>query len=211
MVRKYLWLFLTIGGILPGNIGWPDIIVSVDMDPVANGIQSNVSGSIGSEIRAGLWLQLTGTTSISGYNFSVQYDTAELTFQSRTETPSVLTGLSELDFSNPTDSATGILRRFDGGTFNPAGGPSGPFSAVKIGEIVFLAKSPSGSVSDFDVTPGRFEASADRSFDNNFSEITTLITFNGGSFTPVAVVPEPTSMSLIGLTVLISAFRRRRR
>ncbi len=207
MTKKILWLFLALSSVLPISTGRTEIIVSVDMDAATPGIQSSFQGTPGSTLTAGLWMQLTAATSIATYNFSVEYDRTELTFQSRSETPGNLTGLSELDTSNPNETATGRLRRFDGGTF--ASGPVGPFGPVKIGEIVFSTLNPAGGPADFDVTPGRFEPLFDTFFDNGFAEVTSLVTFNGGSFS-VAAIPEPSSLSLLGLTIFAGAFRRRR-
>lgn len=207
MTKKILWIFLLVGGILPMTTGWSAIVISVDMDAATPGIQSNFEGIAGSTLTAGLWMELTDSTSIATYNFSVEYDTTELTFQSRSETPANLTGLSELDASNPVNTATGRLLRFDGTTFG--NGPVAPFGPVKIGEIVFSTLTPSGGAADFDVTPGRFEPIFDMFFDNASGDVTNAVTFNGGSFSAVAV-PEPTSISLVGLALFTGAFRRRR-
>jgi hypothetical protein len=207
MVKKVLWMLIALVGVLPASVGRSEIIISVDMDAATPGIQSVLEGTPGTTITAGLWMQLTGSTSIATYNFSVEYDRTELTFQSRIETPNALTGLSELDPSNPVESNIGRLRRFDGGTF--ASGPVAPFGPVKIGEIVFSTLVPSGEAADFDVTPGRFEPLFDTFFDNGFNEVTSLVTFVPGSFTAIAI-PEPTSMTLLGLAIASGAFVRRR-
>ena len=192
--------------VMTANAGRSAIVLRVDMDPVAAGVQTNIIGTPGATITAGLFMELTGTTSLSGYNYSIQYDSNELTFQSRMELPSNLTGLSELDSSNPND--VGLLQRFDGGTFNLAGGPTGPFGPVKVGEILFTVKTPSGTASDIDVIPGRFEPTADRSFDNNFAEVTTSISYFGGSVS-VASIPEPTSLTLVVGSCFAIVLRRR--
>jgi PEP-CTERM motif len=207
MTKRVLWLLMAMAGVLPSSIGRSEIIISVDMDAATPGIQSFMEGIPGTTITAGLWMQLTGSTSIATYNFSVEYDRSELTFQSRSETPGVLTGLSELDTSNPVDTSNGRLRRFDGGTF--ATGPVAPFGPVRIGEITFSTLAPTGGTGDFDITPGRFEPLFDTFFDNAFNEVTNTVTFNPGSFVATAI-PEPTSMTLLGLAIASGAFLRRR-
>jgi hypothetical protein len=206
MTRKILWAFFALGSLLPISTGRSEIIISVDMDSATPGIQSNFEAMPGTTLTAGLFMQLTGNTSIATYNFSVEYDRTELTFQSRSETPGNLTGLSELDPSNPVETSNGRLRRFDGGTF--ASGPTGPFGPVRIGEISFLITNPVGGPNDFDVTPGRFEPLFDTFFDNGFNEVTGLVTFNSGS---LSVIPEPTSLSLVGIALLVGGVSRRRR
>jgi PEP-CTERM motif len=191
-----------------GSIGRSAIVLRVDMDLDTPGIQPNLVGSEGSTVTAGLFMELTGNTSVATFNYSVQFDTNELLFVSRSETPDVLTGLSELDASNPNNSPAGILRRFDGGTF--ASGPVGPFGPVKIGQLVFTAIAPSGTLSDIDILPGRFEPLFDSFFDNGFNEVTSQVTFFGGSFSP-SVIPEPTSMGLVMVGCAIGAFGWRRR
>lgn len=179
------------------------------MDALTPGIQSTFAGQAGATLTAGLWMQLTGTTSLAVYNFSVEYNRNELTFQSRSETPAALTGLSELDSSNGHNISTGQLYRFDGGTFAATGGPTAPFGPVKVGEVVFSTLNPAGSPGAIDVAPGRFEATFDTFFDNLGAEVTNLVTFNGGTF--VVAIPEPTSLSLLGLSASVcSIFRRRR-
>jgi len=191
-----------------GGVGRSAIVLRVDMDLATPGIQSNLVTTPGSMVTTGLFMELTAPTSLAIYNFSVEFDRNELTFQSRSETPETLTGLSELDTTNGNNISTGRLFRFDGGTFAATGGPTGPFGPVKVGEIVFLASAPTGTGTDIDVTPGRFEPLFDTFFDNPGVEVTNQVTFVGGS---VSFVPEPTSMGLVVLGCAMASFGARRR
>jgi hypothetical protein len=191
-----------------GSVGRSAIVLSVDMDLVTPGIQSNIEASPGATVTAGLMIELTAPTSLAVYNFSVEFDRNELTFQSRSETPDALTGLSELDATNGNNISTGQLFRFDGGTFAATGGPTGPFGPVRVGQVAFLVSTPTGSATDIDVRPGRFEPLFDTFFDNLGSEVTAQVTFVGGS---VTAIPEPTSLGLvaIGCTIMSLGWRRR--
>jgi hypothetical protein len=191
-----------------GSVGRSAIVLSVDMDLLTPGIQSNIQTSPGATVTAGLMIELTAPTSLAVYNFSVEFDRNELTFQSRSETPDALTGLSELDSTNGNNISTGQLFRFDGGTFAATGGPTGPFGPVRVGQVAFLVSTPTGSATDIDVRPGRFEPLFDTFFDNLGSEVTAQVTFVGGS---VTAIPEPTSLGLvaIGCTIMSLGWRRR--
>lgn len=202
----YRFAFAAVALTLLPAVGKSAIIVSVDMDSATPGIQNTIESAPGSTITAGLFMELTGQTTIATYNFSVQYDTSELSLVSRAETPSALTGLTELDASNPNQTNNGLLLRFDGTTFG--NGPAAPFGPVRIGEVVFNALNPTGGAADIDITAGRFEPAFDLFFENNFNEVTN-VTFVGGSVT--TAIPEPSSILLLSLVGTCGAIYRRRR
>jgi hypothetical protein len=208
MLKKFVFAMSLLAVCMLGGVARSAIVLSVDMDLATAGIQENLVTSQGSTVTAGLFMELTGTTSVATFNYSVQFDRNELSFVSRRETPDVLTGLVEIDASNPNDLAAGILRRFDGTTFG--NGPVGPFGPVKVGELVFTANTITGGPTDFDILPGRFEPTFDSFFDNGFAEVTAQVTFRGGSVS-LAVIPEPTSVGLVFIGCAISAFGSRRR
>ncbi|MBL8808638.1 MAG: PEP-CTERM sorting domain-containing protein [Planctomycetaceae bacterium] len=185
------------------------VILSVDWNPGAAGIQSDILTSAGSNITANLVLQLTGTTTLSSYGFSLRFDTNELNFVSRAETPPP--GFDEIDFSNPfTENAGtgfapigdyGELLRFDGGAVGP--GISAPGEFV-IASLVFNAVAPGGTNTDVDVLAGTFEPLFDDFFDSNGDSllITGDVQFAGGSVSLLsgpAAVPEPGSFVLLSL------------
>ena len=197
---------------LMGSVGRSGIVLRVDMDLLTPGIQSNVEKTAGSNVTAGLMFELTGSTSIGDYNFSVQFDTNELLFVSRSETPGTLPGLVESDNDLGRQvPLNGLLRRFDGSAFGGGSGPTGPFGPVKVGEVSFTVIAPVGGPTDNDIIAGIFEllpTPFDQFIDNGRIDITSQVTFFGGSVS--IAIPEPASFMLLA-TSLLAMFRFRRR
>lgn len=196
------------------------VIISVDWNPSAAGIQSDVSVLAGSNVTADLVLELTGATTLSSYGFSLRFDTNELNFVSRTETPPP--GFDEIDFSNPiTENAGsgfapigdyGELLRFDGGAVGP--GIAAPGQYI-ISSIMFTAVSPSGTLSDVDVLAGTFETLFDDLFDADGDSLLLAgeVQFHGGSVSLQSgstAVPEPSTFMLLltGAAVAVKRLRK---
>ncbi|MDZ4849120.1 MAG: PEP-CTERM sorting domain-containing protein [Pirellulaceae bacterium] len=213
MHLKNLCFVVPLLACLSSNPSHAGIVIRIDMDSVLPGIQSTVLALPGATITAGLWMELTSPSSISSYNFSVRYDSNELTFASRSETPGNLTGLSEID-NGAAEAAPYtingvpgmVLSRFDGATLG--NGPVGPFGPVKVAEVNFTSSAIAGDLLDLDIVPGTFDTLFNEFFDNNGNFVNANIQFFGGS---VTAVPEPSSMMLLGGATAALAWRRNRK
>ena len=119
------------------------LTISLDLDPLTDGIQSTGTFATDDTIDVSVWLTLTGQASVSAYNFSIQYDTNELDFVdgSRVETPPA--PMEEFDATNETNDGLGLMFSFDGLTVG--NGPSAPFSAV-IATFQMLAAEVAGEL-----------------------------------------------------------------
>jgi hypothetical protein len=191
-----------------------DIILSVDLDPATPGIQSNGDFAPGQTITADIVMNLSGNSTLSAYQFSLRFDRNELTFVSRSETAPPGFGFFETDASNGNNLATssdqGLLYRFGA---DSGAGPIAPAGPFVVASAVFTARNATGGLGDIDIAPGKFEDGLDDFLANGtFLPIpNSQLVFNGASITPVAAIPEPTSLSLIGMTLLIGASFRRQR
>ncbi len=131
------------------------IVLSVDLDALTTGIQSSRTYAAGEMVQANFVLELTAATRISQYSFSVRFDTSELTFMTRTETPGTIAGWSEI---NPAlvGSGPGLLFNFD--AFGPTlVGAQGPFV---IASATFTAQAPTGTTGELDIEVGPFNPTA---------------------------------------------------
>jgi hypothetical protein len=166
------------------------IIVSVDLDDATPGIQNNRIFGAGQSVTAGVFMELTSPSNLAIYNFSVRYDTSELTFVSRAE--SAFGVLTETDTTNPVNTTTGTIFRIDGSTFGPA--QTAPFGPTRVATLVFTTTNPTGGINDIDIIAGLFQSADDLFFDNAFNNVNTTVTFNGAS---ISAVPEPGSVMLL--------------
>ena len=177
------------------SFGQAGYIVSVDVDDIVAGIQSNQSFFPGATVTAGVFLELTAPSTLSSYNFTVRYDTTELSFVSRSESNFGI--LAELDTSNAVNTVTGNIFRIDGGTL---GSQTSPFGPTRIATLVFIATNPSGGAGDIDITPGLFEAGQNAFFDGTGTNLSNSVVFNGAS---ISAVPEPSSLWMTGAFVAV--------
>jgi hypothetical protein len=186
------------------------IILSVDFDPLTPGIQSERGVATGETFSADVVMNLTEASTLSAYQFSVQFDRNEIEFVSRSETAPPGFGFFETDSSNVNNLANGLLYRFGADSGAGPVAPAGPFV---VASLTFRGLAPSGSPTDIDVRPGKFETGLDDFLANGtFLPIPdSQLVFNGGSVTASAAIPEPTSLGLaLGCSVLASfVFRRR--
>ncbi len=174
------------------------LVISVDFNPLVDGIQNTLSVVQGETFTASVVLEYDDAIGLDSYQFSVQFDDSAMTataaflftpagFESF---PTTLT----IDGPNifPFNAASAPLP-FNGPTF---------IAPVVIGTINFTAGMTLG---DFSVQPYE-DALFDASFDNDGDQILTP-EFNFGTVT-ITAVPEPSS---IVLSFVANAFLLRRR
>lgn len=178
-----------------------DIIFSIDVDPDTPGIQDMRTVFASATFQATFLLELTGTSTLDSYRTSVQFDSAGfanpigMTTPVPNYSPQVGTLFLMFDVIGPFEASADLI----GQGFTA---PSGPFV---IGTIGFTAKNSIGS---FSIQPIEVTL-LDGSFDNNFNQLTPV--FNGATIT-ITAVPEPSSLSIIGVVFCgCYIFRRVRR
>ncbi len=185
------------------------VTFSADFNPAEDGIQSTVDASIGDRVTIDFVFDLTDTTSLSFWNFSVLFNTDNLAFVSREETPPPGASYVESDTANVNDLPNGLLHRFG---FDTAVGPIAPFGPVKVGSATFDVIGLNTPASGFDVTVGDFDLPGiDEFLGNDFLPIDrSMVFFEGGSLSAVAI-PEPSSMAIFGVLGVAGAYRVRRK
>lgn len=182
---------------------WGGLVIMVDLDSTASGIQDSISVSQGESFTADLVLLYSDTVGIDSYRFSVNYDSAGMTASSASHIPPV--GFSE-GFAGSPVVAPSLVAPFNGESDNPFDGPTS-IAAVSIGSIHFTAGSSAGT---FAITPFE-DLLLDGSFNNDGFQITS-INFHAGSV-DVAAVPEPSTIVLltVGGGLLGLGARKRRK
>lgn len=186
---------------------YADVMLSIDYDAVTPGIQNSITVNPGQAVSAGVVLELTGATSLSAYQFTIEFDRDELQFTSRSETPPAGFGFLETDTSNVNNLAIGQLYRFGADTGNGPTAPAGPFT---VAQLQFIALAPIGDLSDFDIRPLRLASQGDDFLVNTtFATIPdSQLIFTGASV--VTAIPEPGSLFLL-LGAGVATFKSRRR
>ncbi len=192
--------------------GYAELMLGVDLDAATPGIQASRVFASGDTFTANLVLNLTGSTSLSAYQFSIGFDRTEISFVSRTETAPAGFGFVETDTTNPNNLGTpgseGRLFRFGADTGAGPLAPAGPFV---VATATFTVNQAVGGPSDIDIFPIRLDSQGDDFLLNTtFLPLPdTQLVFSGASIA-VAAIPEPTSMTLLGLAIASGAFLRRR-
>ncbi len=171
------------------------LTISIDLDPTTDGIQSTGDFKKGDVVTADVVMTLTGAASLSSYGYSVRFDTDELDFATRAETPPP--GMDEADPQNFTDENSGSaapfgnygwLRRFDAITLG--NGPIAPGTFV-VASLTFNVVNLGGGVNDVDIMAGRFEDGVDDFFDNDGNDLTAfgLVSFESANISFVNTDP----------------------
>jgi hypothetical protein len=212
LIRLFSALFL-ISSMLVCKLATAGVILSVVLDPSyapSSGTAVPTSARMisvlpGATVNARIFAELTAGTSLSNYQFAISYNPAQVSYVagSRTETPTNLPGLTELNTAgNTVNTTTGRVFGLDGGTFG--NGPVAPLGPVQVAALSFLSTNQSSTI-----TPGIFQIGADGFFDNAGIDLVagSQVTFQSGTIT---AVPEPSSIMLFGAAGLGMCLTRRR-
>lgn len=198
-----------LAGVLTAPAGLAQLLISIDMDTSAAGVQSTRSAVPGDIFDAAIIFDLSAQPAgLSSYGVSMQFNNTELQLNgspAATANPSLPSGLTRFTLtgvgaeSNDVGGGLGQVSNFEAGTLG-LGPTSGTFSA---GTVSFKVLSPI-TVAGTDITVGLFASGFDGLADNSNVTISS-VTFNGGS-----VVPEPSTYAGVAAGVLVgwAAFRR---
>jgi len=193
---------------------YAQLVISVDMDTSALGIQSSRAAVPGDTFDVGIVFDLAGHVGgVSSYGVSLQFNNAELVLNP--PAPATTAALETLPAGFTFNITPGVAAASDnigGGlgqvsTFEAATFGSGPTTgSFTVGTVAFKVLSPI-TAAGIDITPGLFNAGFDGLFDNASAGISSL-TLVGGS-----VVPEPSTYGAIagGLLLGWASLRRIRR
>ncbi len=181
------------------------IVIRTDVSS-ADGIQSSGTFTPGQSVTADIFMELTDTSSLSFYSFSLDYDATAFTLTSRNEF--AFGTLAELDSTNGVNIPSGIAYRIDGSTIGT--GPVGPFGPSRIASFTF-ATNPAAAVGpQFSIAPGFFEPGEEFFFSNSSADVAGSVEFFGGSLQAVSAVPEPTTISALAIAGVCGIWIRRR-
>jgi len=189
-----------------------DLVISLDVSPGQDGIQSRQSLAAQDEFDLVVNVQLDDPETIAGYGFRIRYDADEFTFVSRTQT-------SPVDFedspnnnnrSGNDDSRLGIGTNFQEvlvgavdflGSAEPLRGPS----SHELATIRFRVNEPDSEGPDFAIS---FNPVFDGIFDENLNLIPESRMELGTA--SVVAIPEPTTVVVTCFGLMLFARRRRR-
>ena len=209
-MRKFRYLILSAVAMLaiPGR-SEAALVLSADFNPVEDGVQSTTEAQIGDRVTVDFLFDLSDTTTLAGWNFSVLFNPENLAFVSRTEVAPSGFGFFESDPTNVNDLSNGLLHRFG---FDAGAGPDAAFGPFKVGSATFDVIGLNPPASGFDVLPGDYDIPGiDDFLGNDFLPIDrSLVSFQGGQLS-VAAVPEPSSVAFMGLCGAFGAYRIRRK
>ncbi|MBI5055619.1 MAG: hypothetical protein HZB61_03255 [Nitrospirae bacterium] len=208
-LRK-MWMFiLMLGVIVVPSLAFSAPTISVDMDPLTDGIQTDIMVNPGQAFTASILLTLhDNTESLSSLSYSLFFDIAELNTPaaSNISVSPITVAWGALD---PLSISEPYLLNFS--QFNMLGSSQGSVTAT-IATINWTAKNP---VTDgnMDIMPG-FLNGNDSAFDKDFNSAS--FNFEGGKVnlaqqTPVA--PEPISTILFlagGATLGVRRFLKKK-
>jgi hypothetical protein len=177
-----------IAGWLLASSSQAGVILSIDLDPSVSGVQSAGNFAVGQTVNADVVLSLDAAppTSLSTYQFSIQYDRTELEFVSRSESVIPGFGFVETDTSNVNNTSLGELYLFGADT---GVGPTAPSGQFVVASLVFNAIAPSGAAGDIDIRAARLTSQGDDFLVNGTFAVIPVsqLTFNSASVSGIAV------------------------
>lgn len=194
--------FVLVGGNSIANAG---LIFSVDLDTSVAGIQTSRNVLLGSSFQVDVWMDLTGSSTLGGYNVSLEH--------SPLPDPILLSVSGRTDFTIPgwtIDANNGpfnarIENRIDGTALIPTPPQLSPIS-LAVSRITFNANA----IGSTTLRPGVFDP-FNAFLDGSFVPIDPAqVTFNSANLT-ITAVPEPSSMAFLGMAALIGGYRLRKR
>lgn len=204
-LRSIAALFLLLSG---GSIALGGVVVHVDLDPGDMGmdIMTSRAYAVGETVNVDFVLEVTEDTLLSTYVFSVFYDSTELSYVSRAETPgNIPGGWSEIN-PGSQGSDTNLLYLFDALGNTALSAAQGRFV---VASATFTAIAPAGDMTDVDLQVGLYNTAVDGFLNQAFDPIPAgQLMFPGASIT---AVPEPSVLTLCLLSSLgCCAIRRRK-
>ena len=202
---KLIFGFTTLFALISLKISNADLVFSIDVDP-SIGIQNTREVTPSTTVRANLFLELTGTTTLDSYRTSIIFESTGLVFVNGS---SILTPPANYSRQSglPLLSGGNVFGPFEASSNALGFGLAAPQGPFLLGSLDFTTQNIQGT---YTITP--FEvANLDGSFDNGFNRLTP--TFLGASIT-ITAVPEPgtfaTLLFVLSMSVArLSTLRRR--
>jgi len=200
------------------------VSVDISLAPVTDPIQNFGIYNVGDTVTANIFLQVDGlglpvSTSLSAYNFSLQFDPTMLGFVNLSQIKTTFAGLASNSaiinnvIVDPFNSARSILTNFEGASSTPGTGAIPSNGRGFVGSAQFTVLAP--LVGSTFITAGLFDNNNDLFFnvgDLLIADGTVVpiinngVSFNGAT---VTAVPEPTSMALVAVFGLAGIAHRR--
>lgn len=192
-----VFALMTLGN-LAGTVK-ADLILSIDLDPAASGIQNtlNLQGAI--PFQVDLYLELDNLSSLDSYRASVQFDVAGIQYVDSVSLP--LQNYSI--FAGGLGVRGDLVGPFEAVSNTFGAGLTAPFGPMLIGSLTFKPLAPG----QFLIAPFE-DPQLDGSYDSNFNQLVSSL--RGGVVT-ISSVPEPNCLALLGIGLATSLLSHRSR
>lgn len=178
-----------------------DLIFSVDLDPIRDGIQNSLTVDPGMDFQATIYMELTGSTTCLMYGVSLHIDADELVYRGGVE---IMPDPLFTDILSPLKRIGRDIQGIGLATDITVDGPQAPLLAA-IAKFEFTA--PNAQFNDIHFN--FYESPFDGSFTNDFLQI---IPVYQGAILSVSSVPEPSLLHLLPIFgfCLTTSWRHRR-